>query len=97
MKTQRHFSRYSVDIITADGCHQDAYQYDTQSKARALKKFDVYVKKEAFDGETVQLWSRLGNDNNINLVKEKFVKKARDPRYSEETTNKTDNQEIEKQ
>ena len=75
MKTERNFSNYSVDIINADGFHQDALQYDTQSKSIALKKFDAYVKKEAFDGETVQLWSRLGNDNNINLVKEKFVKK----------------------
>ena len=83
MKTERHFSNYSVDIITADGFHQDALQHDTQSKARAFKKFDTYVKKEAFDGETVQLWSRLGCDNNIDLVKEKFVKKARDVRYSE--------------
>lgn len=69
MKTQRHFSRYSVDILTQEGLQQPNLQYDTQAKQRALKKFDAYVKKEAFDGETVQLWSRLGDDNNIELVK----------------------------
>lgn len=83
MKTERHFSNYSVDIIDNNGLQQSCYQYDTQSKQRAEKKFESYVKKEAFDGETVQLWSRLGNDNNISLVKEKFVKKTRDSRYSE--------------
>jgi len=70
MKAERNFTRYTVDIITVDGLQQDFMQYDTDSKQRALKKFDAYVKNEAFVGETVQLWSRLGNDNNIELVKE---------------------------
>lgn len=81
MQTQRHFSRYSVDILTQEGLHQPNLQYDTESKQRALKKFDAYMKKEAFDKETVQLWSRLGDDNNIKLVKQKTVKKKNDPRY----------------
>ena len=73
MKTHRNFSNYSADIITVDGLHQSELQYDTQSKQRALNKFNDYVKKEALDGETVQLWSRIGNDNNIKLVKTKTV------------------------
>jgi len=82
MKTERHFSNYSVDILTKEGDHQPNLQYDTQSKQRAVKKFDAYIKKEAFDGEIVQLWSRLGNDNNIELVKQKIVKKKNDQRLN---------------
>ena len=80
METERNFSNYSVDIVDSNGFQQSCYQYDTQSKEIALKKFDKYVSKEAFNGETVQLWSRIGDDNNIQLVKEKFVKKANDLR-----------------
>ena len=63
-------SKYSVDIVSEDGYAQNEFQFDTNSLKKAQAKFDEYVKNEAFPQETVQLWSRLKNDNDIELVKE---------------------------
>lgn len=63
-------SKYSVDIVTEDGFQKSHLQFDTNSFIMATAKFDEYLKKEALPNETVQLWSRLKNDNDIELVKE---------------------------
>jgi hypothetical protein len=66
----RDSSKYSVDIVTEEGYAQSEFQFDTNSLKKAQAKFDEYVKNEAFPQETVQLWSRLKSDNDIELVKE---------------------------
>lgn len=68
--TMRLSSNYSVDIVTEEGYAQSEFQFDTNSLKKAQAKFDEYVKNEAFPQETVQLWSRIKNDNDIELVKE---------------------------
>lgn len=67
---KRLSAKYSVDIVSADGIADSSLQFDTNSLKKAEAKFDEYVKSEAFPQETVQLWSRLKNDDDIELVKE---------------------------
>lgn len=62
--------KYSVDIVSEEGYAHSEFQFDTNSLKKAQAKFDEYVKKEAFPTETVQLWSRLKSDNDLELVKE---------------------------
>jgi hypothetical protein len=66
----RNASKYSVDLVSSDGFADFDMQYDTDSLEKAEKRFDAYVKNKAFPFERVQLWSRLKNDNDIELVKE---------------------------
>lgn len=68
----RLLSKYSVDIVTKDGWAIDTYSFYTNSIEKAEAKFEKYVKKEAFPTDTVQLWSRIKNDNDVQLVKEKM-------------------------
>jgi len=67
---KRLSAKYSVDIVSADGIADSSLQFDTNSLKKAEAKFDEYVKSEAFPQETVQLWSRLKSDDDIELVKE---------------------------
>lgn len=71
MKTKRLFEKYSVDIITEEGYAQEDFAFNTNSLQKAEAKFDEYVTKEAFSYETVQLWSRIKSDEDIELVKDK--------------------------
>ena len=67
---KRLSAKYSVDIVSADGIADSSLQFDTNSLKKAEAKFDEYVKSEAFPQETVQFWSRLKSDDDIELVKE---------------------------
>jgi len=71
MKNNRLLEKYSVDIITEEGYAQEDFAFNTNSLQEAEEKFDEYVKKEAFNYETVQLWSRIKSDEDIELVKDK--------------------------
>lgn len=71
MKNNRLLEKYSVDIISEEGYAQSEYAFNTNSLQKAEAKFDEYVTKEAFIFETVQLWSRLKSDEDIELVKDK--------------------------
>ncbi len=66
---KRISAKYSVDIV-ADGVVDSTFTFETNSLDKAEAKLKEYVEKEAFPHEMVQLWSRLKNDNDIELVKE---------------------------
>lgn len=69
---KRLSAKYSVDIVSADGIADSSLQFDTNSLKKAEAKFNEYVKSEAFPQETVQLWSRIESDNDIELVKKQW-------------------------
>lgn len=72
---KRISAKYSVDIVS-DGDVDSTFTFETNSLKKAKEQFELYVQKEAFQHEMVQLWSRLKSDNDIELMEEargKFI------------------------